>query len=296
MTAVHSLQSRWNNRLAQYNDATLALDADMAPMKQRVAAFDANRQPGFLRSLRRAFTKAVTITPLKRKIKKREAARDAEARNLRAAARDIFRQMGESALTEMPNGKTFQADYASLNDTYKELAATKSVVHRAIEEADDASDWEMLDMASNNKGISMLSYFETDDAKDAIKAAAKSIDNIRHRLSETPLVSDDAARSLGVDNDFGLVLDMLGGIGGTLMSYSNMRDLDNAAEKLRGVSDKISAAQQEIDTARDNILGVAVSVARPQAPELDRLATALAPWLTEKTAAAMTPRPPKFNL
>jgi len=196
-----------------------------APLAAQVAAFNAAETGGAFKKLGRAFTKATKIAPMERKIGKLDGFIQDEEQSLRGRARDIYRDLGEQALAA--NGSATDKDrYAALTGIDKLVHDARGKVAVAIREAEEASTLEMVDMFGNNKGLSLWSYLETDEAKQAIRAAGDAISALNTKLRDTQKQDTALVKDLGFTNTLDLFLDMAGGFAGAFTSYLNMQKLD----------------------------------------------------------------------
>lgn len=286
MTSSSDLMQQWQQDFGQLSAERKGLEAQREPLETRLTTFNNEKPSGLWGKLKHAFAKATKMSGVNRRLRKLDTAIAGKDHALRRHALDTYTQLGENALRQMPNGDGARNDYALLGDSLTLLGNTRDTVSNAIDAADDASNMELMDAASNNKGISLLSYFETSDAADAIKEAKRSLDTLSKKLEATPKLDASFGGDLHFDNNIGLALDMLGGFGGTFMSLSNKRDLDDAADELRSISGKLDGVEEELQKSRRQLLGVAISAGRKGDPVLDLMADRLAFYLPEDAQRA----------
>ncbi|MBI1216621.1 MAG: hypothetical protein GC185_12485 [Alphaproteobacteria bacterium] len=299
MTEIDALQTRWNGEVEKHDAEVAALQAQIAPMQKRVEAFEAEGKPGLpkkglVKGLSRVFKHVVTISPLKMGIENKQISIYYKDKELGQKASGIAREVGVAALKDMPDGEAMRADYKRLSDTSELLEAVKNDVKSAIATADDAGAWEGLDMATGNKGIGVASYLKTGNARDAIKRAVKEINMLQGHLENSHLVSPGTIDRLGNENNLGLVADMLGGVGGALVSYANMQSLSGMANKLATVRDEITQAQNKIGETQDKILQTAIADARKREPAVNDFCKSLNAAISAPEKEAQKPAPSKF--
>lgn len=265
------------------------------PLAAEVAAFHAEAPSGFFRQLRRAFTQAAKIAPMERDIVKIDGfIKDAE-QYLRGKARVIYRDLGEAALAA--NGSTFDKDrYAALADIDKRVADARGKVAVAIREAEEASTLEMVDMFGNNKGLSLWSYLETDEAKRAIRDAGESIAALNTKLRDTQKQDTALAKDLGFTNTLDLFVDMAGGFAGAFTSYLNMQKLDEAVEKMQGIQKTLGKMAGETDAGLRALQTAAIRAESAQNPDLADLSGKMTPYLPEDTAAVLRGQRPAMRI
>lgn len=282
---------------AAHDAARNVLQEKRAPLVAKLEAFNAEKPKNLWGKLSHAFNKVTGMAIVSHKVHKLE--RKIEDRNTAIfdAAHAAYRGLGEIALQNLPNGDTFRRDYANLTQSLQLLSATQREVRSAISKCEAASGMETIDAFSNNKGISLMSYMETSDASNAIQSAKRSLDRLQRELQDTPLLHDYISDGLRFDNNIGLALDMIGGMGGMFMSLSNKRDLDRAANQLRDVSQDLGKVGDTLDSSRDQILNLSISLARKYDGGIEALANDLAPHLPRAIAQGMAPQAgKKFSL
>jgi len=266
-----------------------------APLAAQVAAFNAAETGGAFKKLSRAFTKATKIAPMERKIGKLDGFIQDEEQSLRGRARDIYRDLGEQALAA--NGSATDKDrYAALTDIDKLVHDARGKVAVAIREAEEASTLEMVDMFGNNKGLSLWSYLETDEAKQAIRAAGDAISALNTKLRDTQKQDTALVKDLGFTNTLDLFLDMAGGFAGAFTSYLNMQKLDEAAEKMKGIQKTLGQMAGETGAGLRTLQTAAIRAEAPKNPALGKLVSEMTPYLPEDTAAVLRGQRPAMRL
>jgi len=295
MASLTDLQTDWQNTLKTLSDERAQLQQQRAPLFEQVTKFHAEKPPGLWGKLRHAFQRVTKIFMLNRKIGKLDDQIGDRSEGILRKAHDVYAQVGETALSTMTNGDSFRKNYTTLGDSLKDVADTGTAVKKAISQAKSASTMELIDTFSDNKLISVLSWWETSDASSGIKDAKQSLDRLQKKLEEAPQISADLG-DFNFSNNLGLVLDMVGGIGGTFANMSNMMDLNRAADKLKDVQVTLGKIDGELRKSREHILGLAISVGRKFDPAIDQLATDLAAHLAPDTAEGMQRKAPQFKL
>lgn len=297
MSDLNAIKRQWEQDIARHDAARKALQEKRAPLAAKLEAFNAAKPKNLWGKLSHAFNKVTGMAIVSHKVHKLE--RKIEDRNTAIfdAAHEAYRGLGETALAALPNGDTFRRDYAGLTQSLQMLSNTQAEVRRAISKCEQASGMETIDAFSNNKGISLMSYMETSDASNAIQSAKRSLDKLQRELQSVPRLHDNISDGLRFDNNIGLALDMIGGMDGMFMSLSNKRDLDRAANQLRSVSQDLGRIGDALDSSRDQILNLSISLARKYDGGIEALANDLAPHLPRAIAQGMAPKQgKKFSL
>lgn len=295
MTKLTAAQNQWGQALAAATDTQEQLAAARAPLAERIGAFDAEKPQGLWGKLSHAFNNAVKIYPVRRKVRKIDRRLSENNHRLQDAAFDAYRALGEVAMTQMAGNAEVLGEYGELRQSRRQLAATRDIIANAIDQCSDASGMEMVDIASNNKAISMLSYFETQEARDAINQAQRALAKLEKQLKDFSAEAVDLG-DLEFENNLGLMLDMLGGIGGTFMSLSNMQDLDRAADHLSDIDDKLLQVDDKLAQSEQSLLSLGIARARIKDGAVDAFAQAIAPHLPDdiKSSLRAAKRPPSL--
>lgn len=296
MSEITRIHGDWDQTSASLQEKKEALEAARAPLAKRVAEFTANKPTGMFGKLSYAFTKATKISSVNRKIGKLDQEIFANDRATRNAAADTYRQLGEFGLANMTDGATLQANYDHLKDTRKKWATAVSKVNHAISESKEASDWEVVDMASNNLGMNLLSYMETDEAAQAIKDAGAALSALNKNLREQERFDKSQAGDIQFDNNLDLFVDVISDFAGIFTSWSNMKKLDNAVEKMQDLQKNLGNLGKEIDEGLRHIQTVAIQATQKQHPEIATAVQAVKPFLPADTQATQTAKPQKFQM
>lgn len=292
---VISASATWETHAQSFSAQKSVWQENRAPLSAAVEAFNAQPPAGFFGKLGRAFTKATKIASMERKIRGLDGMIADEEQNLRAKAVEVYRGLGEASL-ETKGSAEDKSRYATLVDIETQLDDTADKLRRAIKEADEASDMELMDMAANNKGISLLSYFETDEAKDAIRDAGESIKALNGKLRDAQKQDVQLAKDLGFGNTLDLFVDMAGGFMGAFTSYLNMQKLDDAIEKMTGIQDTIGKMQAEVGAGLRAIQTAAIKSAAADNAKLAPLVESMTPYLPEDTAGVLRGQRPALRL
>lgn len=296
MSEIARIHGDWDQTSNTLKEQKEALAAERAPLAERVAAFAVNKPTGLFGKLSYAFTKATKISSVNRQIGKLDQQIAATDHAARTAAEDTYRQLGEFGLAHMTDGATLKTNYEHLKDTKEKWVIAVDRVSHAMEQAKDASDWEVVDMASNNLGMSLLSYMETDEAAQAIKEAGAALSALNKNLREQEKFEKVQARDLQFDNNLDLFVDMVSEFAGVFTSWSNMKKLDNAVEKMEGLQKNFGALGKEIDVGLRHIQTVAIQATQKQHPEMAVAVQAVKPFLPADAATATKPRPGGFEV
>lgn len=293
--AVIAARVTWDTYSQSFSAQKSVWQENRAPLAAAVEAFNAQPPAGFFGKLGRAFTKATKIASMERKIRGLDGMIADEEQNLRQTAIGVYRDLGEAALAAK-GGAADKDRYATLVDIESHLDDAAQKLRSAIKEADEASDMELMDMAANNKGISLLSYFETDEAKEAISAAGESIKALNGKLRDAQKQDVQLAKDLGFGNTLDLFVDMAGGFMGAFTSYLNMQKLDDAIEKMTGIQDTVGKMQAEVGAGLRAIQTAAIKSAAADNAKIAPLVESMTPYLPEDTAGVLRGQRPALRL
>lgn len=293
--SIIAAQAEWQTYETSFTVQRATFLEIRAPLVANVAAFHAEEPFGILRRLSRAFTKATKIAPMERKIGKIEGFIQDEEQSLRSRARNIYKGLGEAALAA--NGSAADKDrYASLTDIDKLVHDARGKVAVAIREAEEASSFELMDMVGNNKGLSLWSYFETDEAKLAIRAAGDSIAALNTKLRDTQKQDTALVKDLGFTNTLDLFVDMAGGFAGAFTSYLNMQKLDEAVSKMQGIQKTLGQMAGETGAGLRALQTAAIRTEVPKNAALGTLVGEMTPYMPEDTASVLRGQRPPIRL
>ncbi len=284
MTAISTISTTWQAAEAQFKQQREGWQTARAPLAERVAAFDAETNPTLLRKLTRAFEKVTRIASVKRKIGKLDTQMHSDELDVRSAAEATYQTLGEIALGMPQTSAADTQRYMTIKDIRAHVQDAAEKVATAIEEAQEASGYELMDMAANNKGISFLSYLETDEAKRAIRAAGDSIALLNTKLHDAQKQDTQIVKDLGFSNTIDLFFDMAGGFAGAFTSYLNMQKLDDALERMEKIAETLSGIEQETARGMRLMQTTAIRAAQGDADGMDKLARSIAPYMPEDTA------------
>lgn len=284
MTAISTISTTWQAAEAQFKQQREGWQTARAPLAERVAAFDAETNPTLLRKLTRAFEKVTRIASVKRKIGKLDTQMHSDELDVRSAAEANYQTLGEIALGMPQTSAADTQRYMTIKDIRAHVQDAAEKVATAIEEAQEASGYELMDMAANNKGISFLSYLETDEAKRAIRAAGDSIALLNTKLHDAQKQDTQIVKDLGFSNAIDLFFDMAGGFAGAFTSYLNMQKLDDAVERMEKIAETLSGIEQETARGMRLMQTTAIRAAQGDVDGMDKLARSIAPYMPEDTA------------
>lgn len=290
MTTISTLSTTWQAAEDQFKQQREGWQAAREPLAERVAAFDAETNPTLLRKLTRAFEKVTRIASVKRKIGKLDAQMQNDELNVRRAAEANYQTLGEIALGMPQTSAADTQRYMTIKDIRAHAQDAAEKVATAIEQAQEASGYELMDMAANNKGISFLSYLETDEAKSAIRAAGDSIALLNTKLHDAQKQDTQIVKDLGFSNTIDLFFDMAGGFAGAFTSYLNMQKLDDAVERMEKIAETLSGIEQETARGMRLMQTTAIRAAQREVDGMDKLAKSIAPYMPEDTADVLNGR------
>jgi hypothetical protein len=113
----------------------------------------------------------------------------------------------------------------------------------AKRDCESASSMEMLDLMSNNKGISLLSTLQTSDASSSISSARRALrelmDVMPKRVGKQEIENPDDWLDLAFDLSFDPIFDVF--------SWINMGKLDDAAKQCEKAINSLSALLKKLD-------------------------------------------------
>jgi len=285
----------WQAAEARFHQRREDWQAARAPLAAVVDAFNAEESGGAFKKLTRAFTKATKIAGASRKIGRLDAQMREDERDMRETAQKIYRGLGEQVLAASGSAMD-KGRYAALTDIEKLVGNARGKVAVAIREAEEASTLEMVDMFGNNKGLSLWSYLETDEAKQAIRAAGDAISALNTKLRDTQKQDTALVKDLGFTNTLDLFLDMAGGFAGAFTSYLNMQKLEEAAEKMKGIQKTLGQMAGETGAGLRTLQTAAIRAEEPKNPALGKLVSEMTPYLPEDTAAVLRGQRPAMRL
>lgn len=297
MSDIRQVQALWEQQSATLEQEKRDLSAARAPLGMQVAEFHASKPDGMWGKLKHAFTKATKIAGVSRKVARLDGQIADKDNALRTEAGEAYRQYGEFALAQMGgDGATLRANYDHMQETKSKLNTALAAVDHAIAESKDASDWEGIDMMSNNFGFSMLSHFETREAVDAMKSASAALTDLNKNLRAQEKFDKSIPDDLQSDNNFDLFIDALSEFAGIFTSWSNMEKLDNAVDKMRDIRKSLVDIGAEIDTSLRHTQTVAIQAVQNRLPALVEAVAAVAPYLPGETVGKLKSGPRAFKL
>lgn len=297
MSDIVRIQSEWEIQSNALQQDLEALVAVRAPLGMQVAEFHANKPDGMWGKLKHAFTKATRIAAVSRKVNKLDNQIAAKDNAIREEAGEAYRQYGEFAMAQMGgDGTTLRANYAHMQETKEKLHKAIAAVDHAIDESKDASDWEGIDMMSNNFGLSLLSHLETREAVNAMKDASAALTDLNKNLREQESFDKAIPDDLQSDNNFDLFVDALSEFAGIFTSWSNMEKLDNAVEKMGEIRKSLISIGAEIDGSLRHTQTVAIQAVQKQQPALVAAVKTVAAYLPQDTVTELKSGPRAFKL
>jgi len=297
MSEISRIQSEWEIQSRALQQEKRELSAQRAPLGMQVAEFNANKPDGMWGKLKHAFTKATRIASVNRKVAKLDGQIADKNRTLCEEAGEAYRQYGEFAMAQMGgDGTTLRANYDHLKETRQKLNTAIAAVDHAIGESREASDWEGIDMMSNNFGFSMLSYLETREAVDAMRGASAALTDLNKNLREQDRLDKEISDTLQSGNNFDLFVDALSEFAGIFTSWSNMKKLDNAVEKMHEIRQSLQSIGGALDASLRHSQTVAIQAVQKQQPALVAAVETVTPYLPKDTMTALKSGPRAFKL
>lgn len=215
---------------------------------------------------------------------------------LRQVAAETYRQLGELSLEKMQDGDTLRKNYQEMQTTRAKTDVAAKAVAVAIKQSKDASDFELFDMASNNIGISMLSYLETDEAAQNIKAVGEALTDLNKHLRTAEKLDPTISAALQSDNNLDLFVDVVSEFAGIFTSYSNMKKLDEAVSKMTPVQTSLQELGDEVNKSLRHIQTVAIQAVQKQHPDMVTAVQSLQEHLPHDAVSALKAGPRAFKL
>ncbi|NVL48672.1 hypothetical protein F2S72_01520 [Pseudomonas syringae pv. actinidiae] len=143
----------------------------------------------------------------------------------------------------------------------------------AASNCDSASNMEMLDLVTSNKGISLLSSLETSDAADSIRVANEAVRSLADALPQRAGADDIDQPTDLMD----LILDLSIDPPLDFLSWFNLTKLDDAAAECRRVAEQIAPLRAKLHSTLADV----TSKCRA---ELQMLRDVEAPYLIHATS------------
>ncbi len=296
MADVQHIHNQWRETSGTLTQEKEALQENRAPLAARSVAFKANKPAGLWGKLTYAFTKATKIAAVDRKVRKLDTQIAGKDFALRQVAAETYRQLGELSLEKMQDGDTLRKNYQEMQTTRAKTDVAAKAVAVAIKQSKDASDFELFDMASNNIGISMLSYLETDEAAQNIKAVGEALTDLNKHLRTAEKLDPTISAALQSDNNLDLFVDVVSEFAGIFTSYSNMKKLDEAVSKMTPVQTSLQELGDEVNKSLRHIQTVAIQAVQKQHPDVVTAVQSLQQHLPHDAVSALKSGPRAFKL
>lgn len=295
MTDISKIAAEWQAAESLFKQQQQDWQSARAPLAERVAAFNAQDDNGWTRKVTRAFEKATRIALTKRKIGKLDAQIQDQQDTLHQIAQQQYQALGETAMAAGGLAQDAAERYAVIKDIRDHSRETAEKVSSAIREARHASDFELIDMVSSNRGMSFFSYLETEDARRAIREAGQSVAALNDKLCNAKKQDTHIAKGLGADNRLDLVLDMMGGFAGAFTSYLNMKKLDEAVTRMEKISETLVEVDADTTAEMRSLQTAAIRQAEKSVAAMAPLAASIAAYLpadepTTQPAAKAVPQ------
>jgi hypothetical protein len=198
------------------------------------------------------FGKKETVKAYKN-LKSLTAEFNTKAEDLRAQAKAV-----DAEADNKIHGFLRQSDphYTGVSTCHDKAVETKNVigqfmstVDNALDEIDDAQNTEMMDMFSKNKGISVISYMENQEAGDAIKDVRRALPAFQKALESYNVTvkefDSSAVRLTDVGDGFDLMLDFAFE-GFDFMSLFTLNKLSNAESDMEDLRSKVQSVQSNV--------------------------------------------------
>lgn len=198
-------------------------------------------------SLRGMFVDWLTSTPAEKEVQDKEERLSTISAEASKTARKLIISEAVSGLQSSPEDMRLHAEQCQrLNNANKRQERIRRLLdlaraaHNKLEEAssdcESASTTELLDLASTNKALSLLSTFETSDAADSVKEATAALKALSQALPKRA-----EATEFDMPDDFlDLAVDLALAPTFDIFSFFNMQSLDKAASQCREASKKLA--------------------------------------------------------
>jgi hypothetical protein len=152
--------------------------------------------------------------------------------------------------------RSTNASYLMIATIHKDIAEVKSAgdilerqINNALDALSSAISTEWVDLATNNNGISFLSYLENDSAREAVAEVEKALNDFRDKAKalkeQTEKIKEIDLKSLDLDN-MDLVFDLAFDDVFDFMSIFVLDELEKAKENIDVLAEKIKPIQKTI--------------------------------------------------
>ncbi len=249
----------WENEGNTHSASITALASQIDTHTQSIAEIN-NRSSGLnpLRYLGNAWTRSTqgaSLSKEKKKLKRQKetlestlsikASNDGDLLLLATAGQDDDIKQRLTAITTslLPLEEArnvYTSVQAKTNDLLK-------IIQNAWEQADKAESWETYDMVGNNKGFTLLSHFETSDAKEHLDKVVGALEEYKGFMAtieeRLPAIQLTTLRGQAIEDM--AELDLWAGLSGidvisVYTSWKNLEKLGKAKEKLEDLKEKIT--------------------------------------------------------
>mgnify|MGYP003394405385 CR=1 FL=1 len=135
-------------------------------------------------------------------------------------------------------------------------------------------------------GTDLMAYTTTRRATKAFKQAEQAVQDLKQTLQqELPQVNGTMGDILSSNNNPAIMMDMLGGIAGTLASWNMASQLNDAKNHLRGVADQLGTTLSELSQNRESLMETTLAHARKTEPNVKKFAAELENYMAQTTTA-----------
>lgn len=276
---IEKLQQDWDSYVSGQTAAKAAVDAKRETIEAQIKAFEDDRSPGFLNSLRRVFN-GIAVMPFKRgKVRRlNEDAADI-VDDIRAEAAHTFDKLGQHAVASSAAGAPLIAQHSRLSKLLEQVSLTQDEVDEAADACRSASSMEMMDAFSKNKGVSIMSHIETDEAAQELREACHALKKLKAQLAAAPELEGGIAGDIESDNDFDFIMDMINYTMGNFTSISNMGKLDNAADNMDDMLQQLGRVEEKLERDLRGVSHAAITIACKSDAAAQKLMDSLQPHL-----------------
>lgn len=175
---------------------------------------------------------------------------NAKARDMREQAKELDARADrgiDGYLKESdPHYGSVSGCHEKAVETVREIGRFKSAVDNALDKISDAKNMEMLDLLSKNKGVSVLSYMENQEAGEAIKGVRRAMPAFQKALENYNITIKDfdssAVRLAEVGDGFDMMIDMAFD-GFDFMSLFTLNKLNNAESDMEDLRGKVKSIE-----------------------------------------------------
>jgi len=181
---------------------------------------------------------------------------EAQSAALETAERECITAVAAHLADHDPEFQSLDRRCSEVGRVKKAADEYGEAIDHALSEIDDAESMETLDLVSKNKGISILSHMENDEANEAIGEVKQAAQRFQEALEAyNGAVKEGCGRTDAVgriNDDIDLVLDLIGD-GFDFMSFFTLSQLSDAEDALNELRKNSAGIIEEIGAKYDSL-------------------------------------------